>query len=110
MNGKELAGVIVCCAIGLVIIIISILLLKGKGSFLLAGFNTMSEQEKEKYDSKALCRFMGKILLPVGIMTPLLSVGGMYGITWIFPTYIIITIALCVFAVVYCNTNHRFEK
>jgi len=34
----------------------------GKGSSLIAGFNTLSEEEKEKYDVVALCKFMGKMM------------------------------------------------
>ena len=29
---------------------------------MIAGFNTMSEEEKEKYDTVALCKFMGKTM------------------------------------------------
>lgn len=34
----------------------------GKGAFLIAGYNTAPKREKEKYDEKALCRFMGKLM------------------------------------------------
>ena len=35
---------------------------RGKGAFLIAGYNTASQKEKAKYDEKALCRFMGKLM------------------------------------------------
>lgn len=34
--------------------VLSILLLSGKGSWLIAGYNTASPEEKAKYDSKKL--------------------------------------------------------
>src|SRR5699024_2367761 len=34
-------------------------LLMGKGSFLIAGYNTASEKEKAKYNEKKLCRIVG---------------------------------------------------
>lgn len=38
---------------------ISITLLAGKGSWLIAGYNTASAEEKAKYDEKKMCRTMG---------------------------------------------------
>ena len=40
-------------------LVMSILFLCGKGSFLIAGYNTASAQQKLKYDEKKLCRVMG---------------------------------------------------
>lgn len=38
---------------------VSILFLMGKGSFLIAGYNTSSPEQKAMYDEKKLCRVMG---------------------------------------------------
>ncbi len=38
---------------------LSIFLLAGKGSWLLAGYNTASEKEKQAYHEKRLCRVVG---------------------------------------------------
>lgn len=37
-----------------------ILVLNGKGTFLISGYNRMSKAEKEKYDEAAICKFVGK--------------------------------------------------
>lgn len=39
--------------------VISLVLLLGKGSWLIAGYNTATEEEKERYDRKRLCRVAG---------------------------------------------------
>ena len=39
--------------------ILTVVLLMGKGSFLIAGYNTSSKEEKQEYDEKKLCRTMG---------------------------------------------------
>ncbi|WP_243159139.1 DUF3784 domain-containing protein [Clostridium cochlearium] len=52
--------------------ILSITLLLGKGSFLIAGYNTSSKEEKEQYNEKKLCRAMGVMLLSLIIATILL--------------------------------------
>ncbi|WP_028042418.1 DUF3784 domain-containing protein [Candidatus Stoquefichus massiliensis] len=45
--------------ITLIFAVISIIFLLGKGSFLIAGYNTANKEEKQKYDEKKLCRVMG---------------------------------------------------
>ena len=56
---------------------------RGKGAFLIAGYNTASKAEKARYDEKALCRFMGKIMFALagcqGIMALELERSGGYG-------------------------------
>jgi hypothetical protein len=42
-----------------ILAILSIVLLVGKGSFLIAGFNTSSKETKSKYNEKRLCRVIG---------------------------------------------------
>ena len=39
--------------------VLSLLLLSGKGSWLIAGYNTASPEEKKGYDEKRLCRVVG---------------------------------------------------
>lgn len=43
-------------------VILGIMFLCGKGSFLIAGYNTASKAEKEKIDEKKLCRYVGKLM------------------------------------------------
>lgn len=45
--------------VGAVLVVISILMLSGKGGWLIAGYNTASEEEKNKYDEKKLSRVTG---------------------------------------------------
>ena len=103
-------GIVISAIIGIVMIVMSILLLMGKGGSLIAGYNTMSEMEKAQYDEVALCKFMGKILLPIGILCPCVAIGAAYNINWLVTLFIIVTVGLVVYAVVYCNTGTRFRK
>ncbi|MFC6119156.1 DUF3784 domain-containing protein [Macrococcoides bohemicum] len=43
--------------------LIGIYMLTGRGSFLIAGYNLMSEADKAKYNKKRLCQFVGVLLL-----------------------------------------------
>jgi len=103
-----MSTLIITGALGVLIIVLAIILLTGRGSNLVAGFNTMPKDEKTKYDAKALSKFIGKILLPIGILIPLSgkeSIAGWYA--WVF---VAVTLGLCVFAVIYANTGNRFKK
>lgn len=110
MTSTDITGLAITIFIGLLIIVISIVLHTGRGSFLIAGYNTLSREEKEKYDSRKLSRFIGKILFPIGLFAPILAVGGIYEIGWLPALYTFGVIALSVFAVIYCNTGNRFKK
>ncbi len=48
--------------------ILGIIFLLGKGSWLIAGYNTASAKEKEKYNEKKLCRSMGVMFLLLSII------------------------------------------
>jgi len=52
---------VVIAMVGFVImfLLLSITFLRGKGSFLIAGYNTASDEEQKKYDKKKLCKTMG---------------------------------------------------
>ena len=45
--------------------LLSLLLISGKGSWLIAGYNTASKKEKAKYDEKLLCEVVGVGLLVI---------------------------------------------
>lgn len=104
------SGLIITGILGLLLIIMAIVLLTGRGSSLIAGYNTMSKSEKENYDSRALCKFMGKILLPIGMLTPFLTLGSRLNITWFPFAYSALVLGIVVFAAIYANTGNRFKK
>ena len=58
-----MSGVIVLLVMAVVFLIMSVFLLMGKGSWLIAGYNTASQKERDKYDEKKLCRATGLVCL-----------------------------------------------
>jgi hypothetical protein len=93
-----------------IMVIIAIFLLNGKGAFLVAGYNTMSKDKKAKYDEKALCRFVGWLLIAISFSMLLFPAGIYFKITWL--TYFGIAVILLgtIGAVIYANTGNRFQK
>lgn len=47
---------------------ISLVFLMGKGSFLIAGYNTASEKERRKYNEKKLCRTVGAYMALITVL------------------------------------------
>jgi hypothetical protein len=103
----ELAGT---GGVGLLIIIMAIFLFAGKAPFLISGYNTLPKIEKAKYDEVALGKFLGGILLPVGIFLPCLTLADIYNVAWFPWLFWVGTLGLSIFAVIYCNTGNRFKK
>ena len=58
------------------LIIPSVLLLFGRGAFLIAGYNTASPEKKAAYDEQKLCRVTGGGLLVCGILLLLWAILG----------------------------------
>ena len=65
-----LAGQAIIC------LVFSILIFIGKGDFLIAGYNTASEEEKGKYHTKRIRLFLGTCFLLLAVLTALRNVIG----------------------------------
>lgn len=109
---ESIARLTIAAVVCFPMLIIGILLYGGKAGFLLAGYNTMSREEKAKWDEKKLLRFSGKCIivlsiLPIGMELLILAglpFGPVYGIGW--TAYVL----LIVWMIVYMNTKKRFRK
>ncbi|WP_214723126.1 DUF3784 domain-containing protein [Exiguobacterium sp. s143] len=92
------------------LLVFAIVLSRGKGASLLAGYNTLSESKKEHYDEVALCQFMGKIMYGVCFSILLFAGSELFGYYSLFTLGVMLLFFLIVFAVVYSNTSDRFKK
>ncbi|MCP3764837.1 DUF3784 domain-containing protein [Domibacillus sp. A3M-37] len=91
-------------------LIFTVLLSKGKGASLLAGYNTMSDSEKAQYNEIALCKFMGKIMYGISLSILLLALSEILEKRVLFIIGLILLLTLIVFTLVYSNTGNRFKK
>ncbi|AXI11183.1 DUF3784 domain-containing protein [Oceanobacillus sp. 143] len=97
--------------IGMVLFVgFGIILSSGRGSSLIAGFNTLPQEEKDKYDSVALCKFMGKVMFALSSSMILWVLSEVYEINWLLVLGIILFIGIVVFSLIYANTGNRFKK
>lgn len=93
----------------IILIIIAFFLKRGKGLWLLAGFNTMSVEERNVYDMEKIGRFISKTL--TGMALCLLAFDfGLYInniIVIIFPW--VVFGGIVIFTLVYLNSD-KFKK
>jgi len=105
-----LAGWIITGVIAVPFTILAIVLLNGKGAFLIAGFNTMSEEKRATYDEKALCRAVGWLLITITVIMFLFPLAISLQQMWLFWVSFIFVFALTIGFAIYANTGNRFRK
>lgn len=92
------------------LILLGILFSFGKGSFLIAGFNTMPKEERDKYDKTALTKFMGKMMFALAFIQVFMLLSELLKIGWIFYFGLALFFIVIFFILYYVNTGNRFKK
>ena len=95
---------IVLILVEVMFITLSVLFFMGKGKNLIAGYNTMSKEEKEKYDEKKLLRSMGFMALICAVMTGAMAIFGYLVEKGVFKEGYMIYAALLFVAVIVITT------
>lgn len=99
----SLSGILLLLALGLY-------LLQGKGGMLIAGYNTLPKEEKEKYDEVALCKATGKLILSFIFPIVLISLGDLLQLNSLLIVGGVLMGILIVFGLIYMNTGNRYKK
>lgn len=97
---------------GFLLLLIGLIIRIFKTSGLIAGYNTASREEKEKYNEEELTRFVGNMLI---VSAAILLIAGFLSITGIIPKYMaaaswVLFSLVLVGGVIYMNTGGRFKK
>ncbi|WP_144787593.1 DUF3784 domain-containing protein [Lysinibacillus fusiformis] len=103
-------GVFVYLIIMLPFLIFALVLSQGKGTFLIAGFNTMSPDEKDKYDEIALAKFIGKMMYGYCFCVLLWVLNEIFQTQWLFIVGLVLFVILTIFLMIYMNTGNRFKR
>ena len=87
-----------------VLVVISIVLLTGRGAFLIAGYNTASKEEKSKYDAKKMSRIAGAGMSVITLFVLIMAI-------WedVLPSYIsyifgAVVLIVCIAVIILSNT------
>jgi hypothetical protein len=96
--------------IGLLLVILGYLMKVKQWSWLIAGYNTSSAEEKAKYDTTALCNGVGNFMFFLGSTLFLASVGFVLEASWItFMGWGLFSLGIIVF-LIYANTGGRYKS
>ena len=110
MDSETIVGIAIHIALILLFLILGIVLWKGKGAWMIAGYNTSSKTEKSKYDEKALCRFVAKLMFFYAACFAVSAVCTFLKSTTIYYCVMALFLIVTIAALIYANTGNRFKK
>ena len=93
-----------------VFIFLGIILSMGKCSFLIAGYNTLSREKKERYAARALCHFTSRLILYLAFCMLLSIISTILESPVLLSIAVFLFVASITFAIIYANTGNRFRK
>jgi hypothetical protein len=93
-----------------VFLVLGIVFLKGKGSFLIAGYNTASKAEKENIDEKKLCSYTGKLMLVLAGCFLVIAASDLTGKLWLLWIGLALFLVAAIGGVIFINTGNRLKK
>ena len=85
--------------------VLSIVLLSGHGENLIAGYNTASQEEKDKYDSKKLCHVIGGGMAVIAVMLLVFALLIASLPTWFIFVFVSVVIVDSIVMIVLANTK-----
>ena len=94
----------------LIFITLGILFLCGKGSFLIAGYNTASKVERAMYDEKALCRAMGWMMFALVVCWFIVALNFLLESMVFLWIGLLLFFVVCIFGIVYMNTSKKIKR
>lgn len=87
-----------------ILALMSIVLLTGRGAGLIAGYNTASKSEKSKYDEKKLCRVTGAGMSVITVLVLVMAIWEEIMPAVFAYIFLAITLIDCVVMIVLMNT------
>ena len=90
--------------IGILFLFISLILISGHGANLIAGYNTAGREEKNRYDTKKLCRVVGIGMAVITIMIFIMAIWETVLPAFFSTVFFVITVIDCIAIIVLSNT------
>ena len=91
-------------------ILLAVVFFCGKGTFLIAGHNTLPPEEKAKTDEKKLTRFMGKLMLALAACWAVVASSELFDTVLLIWLGIALLLGVVTVGCVYANTGDRFQR
>ncbi len=93
-----------------VFLLLGFLFRKGKGAFLIAGYNTASKAQKEKIDKDKLCRLMSNLMFALAACWAVIACCEIFGKVWLLWVGFSAFLLTAIIGVIYMNTGGRINK
>lgn len=93
-----------------IFIILGLVFRKGKGTFLIAGYNTASKTAKERIDETKLCRYMSRMMFALAGSWLIIALCEVFGQIWLLWLGLALFLFIVIFGVIYINTGGRINK
>lgn len=90
--------------------ILGLFIKKGKGLMLIAGYNTLSKEERDKVNKEELSRTVGNLLIRMAIEILLLGVAINYRLKWAIVILILLIITDTSISVIKLNRNNPIKS
>lgn len=90
--------------LGILLAIISIVLISGHGANFIAGYNTASREEKNRYDTKKLCRVVGTGMALITLMIFIMAIWETVLPAFFATVFVVITVMDGIAMIVLSNT------
>ena len=90
--------------VGILFAIVSIVLISGHGANLIAGYNTASKEEKDRYDTKKLCRVVGIGIALITVMIIIMAVWETVLPACFGTVFLVVTVIDCIVIILLSNT------
>jgi hypothetical protein len=90
-------------------IVMGILFYNGRGLRFLAGYNTMSEEERKKVNARAIGKASGLFMIAMGFLIGALIFATVNSVDWLMHVLLAVVFALVAGFVVWTNKSGRFR-
>lgn len=109
-NPSNIIGVLIAVCGALLLCIIGVVLLSGRGANMIAGYNTMSKEKKDKINETALCKAVGSFVLTMGIFAGIVIVFALFSMTWVVYALITFMGISCIFFILFVTKSKKIRK
>ena len=109
MDGNTLSAIIGAVVVNVLLLVPAAFLLKGKGAWMIAGYNASSQEEKAKWNTTALCKAVGRLVIAILVCVDGGAIAIIQGYSTIFIITMVLAVGITIAAIVYINTSKKFK-
>ncbi len=107
---NDVTGLVLTGGVALLCLALGIMLYRGHGAMLIAGYNTMPKHDREKINEKALLKAVGSYMMAISLWLVLVMLAAMQDIQWLVFALIGLMLVITIAFMVYINKSKRFKK